>query len=101
MVCDRWRNSFEAFFEDMGPAPQGASLDRIDNAGSYTPQNCRWATAREQQNNRSITTFVSYMGRATPLADAARAAGLTPALVKNRLLRGVPLERLFEPIRHC
>jgi len=51
-VCRRWRNSFENFLNDMGERPEGMSIDKIDNNGSYGKWNCKWSTPKEQANNK-------------------------------------------------
>jgi hypothetical protein len=61
-VCEQWFNSFEAFFEYMGPRPDGCSIDRIDNSKGYEPGNCRWATWTEQQRNKTSNVLMTIDG---------------------------------------
>lgn len=61
-VCEQWFNSFEAFFEYMGPRPAGCSIDRIDNSKGYEPGNCRWATWTEQQRNKTSNVLMTIDG---------------------------------------
>lgn len=58
-VCERWLNSFENFLADMGEAPRGLTLDRIDPNGNYEPKNCRWTTWVEQRRNQRPRTGAS------------------------------------------
>ncbi|HNA61994.1 MAG TPA: hypothetical protein PKW79_02840 [Rhabdochlamydiaceae bacterium] len=56
-ICAEWLHSFETFYSDMGKRPDGMTLDRIDNGNGYSKDNCRWATASEQQRNKRQYTW--------------------------------------------
>ncbi|MFA7177604.1 MAG: hypothetical protein WC114_10175 [Smithellaceae bacterium] len=100
-VCERWRNSFAAFLEDLGPRPSANhSIDRIDNNGDYCPENCRWATKAEQVRNTRRNRLVAFRGETLCVADLARRHGLTPQALQGRLNAGWPVERaITTPIR--
>jgi hypothetical protein len=83
-VCDAWQ-SFENFYRDMGDQPEGLSLDRIDNDRDYCPENCRWATKKQQCENRSITRWIEFRGERDTLAGWARKLGITGTALGVRI----------------
>lgn len=89
-MCERWLNSFEAFFADMGPCPKGHELDRIDNDGNYEPSNCRWASRLQQMNHTSATRWVEHDGKRMSVADWAREKNMSYTMLIQRLNAGVP-----------
>lgn len=93
-VCVRWRYSFENFLADMGPRPQGRSIDRMDNDGNYEPGNCRWATKKEQGRNRSNNTMLTAIGETLTLAEWSERTGLNVNTLGARLSCGWPPERI-------
>ena len=98
-VCARWRNSFASFLTDMGERPPGLTLERIENDGNYEPGNCRWATSKEQANNRRNNIRVEYEGREMTLKACADAAGVNYKLLYKRYKRGQPLARAISSLR--
>lgn len=92
-VCERWKRSFLAFMEDMGPRPEsdlahGIHIDRIDNDGPYSPENCRWATAKESGRNRGNSLRITFDGKEHNLRDFAEAHGVNGKYASNRIRRG-------------
>lgn len=98
-VDPRWL-TFENFLADMGsrPSPEH-SLDRIDNDGPYSPDNCRWATRKEQMRNRSVKRLITAFGRTQMLAEWAEETGLLNITICARLRAGwSPEEAVSTPV---
>ncbi len=94
-VCERWMD-FENFYSDMFPSYQeGLSVDRVNNDGPYSPENCRWATDHQQSRNKRNTKWVSFMGRTQCLADWCIELGVPYTNARYRLSRGHPPEIIF------
>ena len=92
-VCQRWLDSFTAFFNDMGSRPSPYhSIDRIDNDGDYEPGNCRWATTKEQSRNTSRTVLVTHAGETLCVSEWADRYGISPSLLHSRLHYGCSFE---------
>lgn len=92
-VCDEWIDSFETFILDMGPRGAGMSIERIDNSLGYFASNCRWATRKEQQNNRECNRVLSVNGEKRTLKQWSEAMGICHETIRGRLRRGWPVER--------
>jgi hypothetical protein len=99
-VCSRWRESFAAFIEDMGPCPVGMSLDRINNDGPYSAENCRWTTMLVQGRNTRHNRKITHNGETKCLVEWAEATGINADAIYGRLKLGWSIERaLTEPVQ--
>jgi hypothetical protein len=93
-VCDSWRDSFENFYQDMGPRPSKAhSIERINNDGDYSPHNCKWATRTEQNRNRSDNIMLEYGGESMTMTEWSRRFGIGAKTLELRLKAGWTTEK--------
>ena len=88
-ISDRWKNSFTNFFADMGlkPSPKH-SIDRIDNDGNYSAENCRWATPKEQANNQRSNRLITIGCVTLNVTQWAREMGFNTGVIYTRLKLG-------------
>ena len=96
-VCDRWKNSFEAFYADMGDPPSDKhTIERLDVNGNYEKDNCTWATMAEQHLNRSDTVHLTMDGVTKPRAVWAKEFGISRDTIRSRLQRGWSVEEAIK-----
>jgi len=88
-VCERW-SEFENFYEDMGEEPRGLSLERKNNNGNYCPENCIYATQKEQTRNTRRTVLIEYQGKTQCMKDWAKELGINYATLRFRLQKHSP-----------
>lgn len=99
-VCDEWENDFAEFREwalNNGYADK-LTIDRIDNNKGYSPDNCRWATQKEQNRNYSRNHMITYQGETKCLVDWADEFGINRGTVLFRIKQGKPLDEVFSKI---
>lgn len=97
-VCERWLESFENFWADMGPSyEKGLSIDRIDNNGDYEPKNCRWVSDKTQSRNKRTNTLISTPWGRMTVSEAAERSGIKANTILYRLNHKCPREFLFSP----
>jgi hypothetical protein len=90
-VCERWR-VFDVFLADMGVRPKKMSIDRIDNTKGYSPENCRWATAKQQVYNSSAVRLITINNRTQCIADWCKEIGIATGTVAARIFKGMSPE---------
>lgn len=99
-VCERWRESFKNFFEDMGlrPGPE-YSIERKDRNGNYEPDNCIWADRFAQANNKSNNVLIEFEGRTQTVQQWARELDIRPQTIRERLDAGLPPDQVLSKFR--
>ena len=95
VICERWLNSFSNFYEDMGDRPDGTFLERIDNDGNYEKSNCKWASCKEQANNRRSNHRVEFKDETHTLFEWAEITGIKWGTLLYRINNGWPIEKAF------
>lgn len=88
-MCEEWKNSFEAFSEwsYSNGYEEGLSIDRINNDGNYCPENCRWVSLEEQNNNRRVSINITYNGKTQNLAEWCRQLNIPYIRVWQRIVK--------------
>lgn len=98
-VCDRWVHSFSNFISDMPPRPEGYEINRIDNDGPYSPENCNWVSHKENMRNGRNTVYVVIHGTTYLLSGLAEESGLKPDTIIDRANKGFSFDKVMTKTR--
>lgn len=100
-ICEEWVDSFENFrdWALTSGYHDGLTIDRIDNNGPYSPDNCRWSTMKEQQNNKRNNKLITFEGETHTVTEWAAIKGIDRHALYSRLKRGWPIEKIFSSPR--
>lgn len=100
-ICDKWRVSFQAFFDDLGPKPDlSYSLERVNLDGNYEPSNCIWASPKTQSNNRRTNHSITFNGKTQNLTAWARELGINHQTLAERFKKGKwSIEKCLTPLK--
>ena len=98
-VSSRWRHSFETFVKDMGPRPEGFTIERINNDGHYEAGNCIWASRKNQNRNKRNNRMLTGSGVTKTLAEWSETTGHSVQTIHSRLRRGWSHDQaVFSPL---
>lgn len=100
-VCEEWQ-TFEPFYEwaIANGYRENLTIERVNNDGNYCPSNCRWATRKEQSNNKSSNHKITYNGETHTMTEWAGLLGLPKSVMHDRIRRGWTMERIAStPVR--
>ena len=99
-MSEKWKNNFVNFLEDMGPCPEKFTIDRIDNNGDYSKENCRWASQKTQQSNRRDNALFTFNGETLTASEWGRKLNLSYRTIIIRAKKGLPIEKILCPIKY-
>jgi hypothetical protein len=94
-MCKEWKESFSKFLEDIGPCPIGLTLERKNNNGPYSKDNCKWDTPKNQARNRRTSFLITYKKKTKTLAEWSEISGIKAGTLRRRILAWKDLDRVF------